>query len=347
MEEKNLEAASAHVEEAGKDAVEQGRRIQDEERELSVWKTIQLHPMAILACSAAFTAALNFGYDSISNGSTIAMPSFIIYFGADGSLPSIWTSLWVSMTSLLQAIGAVAGGPLCDRIGRKWPGVIAGLISLVGTAVLYTAKGRVVLLVGKMICGLAIGISMAVGMTYASEVAPFRLRNSVQASFVLFMVLMQCLSLGIVRIFVPYLDQQAFRNVFAIQWGPGALMLIAFLLAPENLLISLQTSFIQASGWPIATELSSYRLRAKTLSIGVVSQTLSAWVTQFVVPYIYNVDSGDLGARTAFPFAGLSFLMILVVFFYVPDTMGLSTEEIDQLYEDKVSARQFKSYVGR
>ena len=98
------------------------------------------------------------------------MPSFIIYFGADGSLPSIWTSLWVSMTSLLQAIGAVAGGPLCDRIGRKWPGVIAGLISLVGTAVLYTAKGRVVLLVGKMICGLAIGISMAVGMTYASEV---------------------------------------------------------------------------------------------------------------------------------------------------------------------------------
>ena len=47
------------------------------------------------------------------------------------------------------------------------------------------------------------------------------------------MVLMQCLSLGIVRIFVPHLDQQAFRNVFAIQWGPGALMLIAFLLAPE------------------------------------------------------------------------------------------------------------------
>ena len=59
MAEKNLEAASAHVEEAGKDPVEQGRLIQDEERELSVWKTIQLHPMAILACQIPHIAFEN------------------------------------------------------------------------------------------------------------------------------------------------------------------------------------------------------------------------------------------------------------------------------------------------
>lgn len=64
----------------------------------------------------------------------------------------------------------------------------------------------------------------------------------------------------------------------------------------RNLDISLQTSLIQGMGWPIAAELPSYRLRAKTISIGVICQTLSTWLTLFTVPYMYNVDSGDFGS---------------------------------------------------
>ncbi len=117
-----------------------------------------------------------FGYDQICNGSTIAMPSFLMYFGNTGPsglyLPSIWTSLWTSMTSLLQALGAISVGMVSDRFGRKWPGVVAGIISLAGTAVIYYAKSRGTLLAGKMVCGLALGAGMAIGTTYASEVSP-------------------------------------------------------------------------------------------------------------------------------------------------------------------------------
>jgi hypothetical protein len=44
---------------------------------------------------------------------------------------------------------------------------------------------------------------------------------------------MQGLALGIVRIFVPNIKEQAFRNVFAIQWAVGGVLVIAFALAPE------------------------------------------------------------------------------------------------------------------
>lgn len=104
---------------------------------------------------------------------------------------------------------------------------------------------------------------------------------------------------------------------------------------------------MQAVGWPIAAEISSYRLRIKSLSIGVFAQTLSTWVMTFTVPYMYNVDSGDLGARTAFPFAGITVLLIVGAYLLVPDTTGLTTEEIDRLYEDKVSVRRFGTYVPR
>jgi hypothetical protein len=104
---------------------------------------------------------------------------------------------------------------------------------------------------------------------------------------------------------------------------------------------------MQAVGWPIATEISSYRLRVKSLSIGVFAQTLSTWITTFTVPYMYNVDSGNLGACTAFPFAGITVLLIAGAYLLVPDTTGLSTEEIDRLYEDKVPVRKFQKYVPR
>jgi hypothetical protein len=44
---------------------------------------------------------------------------------------------------------------------------------------------------------------------------------------------MQGLALGIIRIFVPDIKEQAFRTVFAIQWPVGALVIIAFAIAPE------------------------------------------------------------------------------------------------------------------
>ncbi|KAL3456135.1 general substrate transporter [Aspergillus heterothallicus] len=497
---KSVNATSAHLEKAvdePSDAVERGRRLQEDERQLTAWQTARLYPGAVLYCSVAFTAGLMYGYDLVVNGSVIAMPSFIIRFGTTGAsgiyLPTVWTSLWTSMTSLAQALGAYVVGLVADRWGRKWPGAAAGMLSLVGTAVLYTAETRGWLLAGKMITGAAIGAGMAAGTSYASEVAPLKLAGPMQASLVLFVVFMQGVGLGLVRIFwavgflafvgfaltpespvylirrgkveqakkvlgriysmqsnaedrIAYLVQtmveeqsqtsdeaasylDCFRGtnlkrtltvaflystnnwvggaflaqstyflltvglpavhcfdigiggfglaiivivflanfghkvskrrwllsgivlnflfmitIGALYWAPGmgAVWAIGILM---NILISIQTSLLQAIGWPIAAQISSYRLRAKTLSIGVLSQTLSTWLTQFIVPYMYNTGSGNLGAKTAFPFAGLSVLVFICAYYCVPNTTGLTTEEIDRLYADKVPVKKFGAFM--
>jgi hypothetical protein len=99
-------------------------------------------------------------------------------------------------------------------------------------------------------------------------------------------------------------------------------------------------------GWPIAAELSSYRLRAKTISIGVICQTLSTWLTLFTVPYMYNVDSGDLGARTGFVFVGTTVLLLTAGYFMVPDTTGLTVEQIDHAYDQQLPPRQFRKIIS-
>jgi SP family general alpha glucoside:H+ symporter-like MFS transporter len=69
------------------------------------------------------------GYDTIANGATIALPSFEIYFGNYDAalkvlyLPSIWTSLWSSMTGVGQIFGSAVAGPLSQKIGRRYTGI--------------------------------------------------------------------------------------------------------------------------------------------------------------------------------------------------------------------------------
>lgn len=128
---------------------------------------------------------MNYGYDTISNGSSIAMPAFIISFGAvdeaTGSLylPSIWTSLWTSMTNLGQAIGAFMAGTLGQTIGRRYTAMILALMSVAGTFLLFFATSRGMLLVGKIINGAVVGGLMSLGTTYAADV---RIHNPFLAS---------------------------------------------------------------------------------------------------------------------------------------------------------------------
>ena len=49
----------------------------------------------------------------------------------------------------------------------------------------------------------------------------------------MFILLMQALALGVVRIFVPNTEPIAFRTVFAIQWAVGGFATLAWALVPE------------------------------------------------------------------------------------------------------------------
>lgn len=61
------------------------------------------------------------------------------------------------------------------------------------------------------------------------------------------------------------------------------------------------------------------------------------------MPYIYNVDAGDLLGRTGFIFAVTSVLLFAATWFLVPDTSNLSIEELDEAYAQRIPARRIRS----
>ena len=43
-----------------------------------------------------------------------------------------------------------------------------------------------------------------------------------------------------------------------------------------------------------------------------------------------NPDAGNLGAKVGFVFAGLGVPLCILIFFYVPETRGLSFDEVNE-----------------
>ncbi|TVY81732.1 Maltose permease MAL61 [Lachnellula suecica] len=119
----------------------------------------------------------------------------------------------------------------------------------------------------------------------------------------------------------------------------GALWAVAIIM---NLLIAWQAVTLVSTSWAITGEISSYRLRAKTQGIAVISNAFSTWLFTFTVAYIYNVDAGNLGIRAGFVYGGGSLLFLLVSYILVPDLRGLATEEVDWLYQKKIAVRNFQ-----
>ena len=85
-------------------------------------------------------------------------------------------------------------------------------------------------------------------------------------------------------------------------------------------------------------------MRAKTMGIAWLTAGASAAIFGFVLPYIFNPDEGDLGAKTGFVYAGLCALGYVATFLYVPEMKGRTPAEIDRMFELSLPARKFKTW---
>jgi len=65
----------------------------------------------------------------------------------------------------------------------------------------------------------------------------------------------------------------------------------------------------------------------------------------FVIPYIFNPDQANLGAKTAFIFGGCGVICTVYLWFFHPETSGRTFEELDEMFIKRVPLRKFGKYV--
>lgn len=100
----------------------------------------------------------------------------LITYRMHDNLPAVTVDILLGAYVLGIVPALLLGGPLSDRYGRRPLMLPAPLIALAGSAVLALADGSaVVLFIGRVLSGIALGLVMAVGTAWIKELseAPF------------------------------------------------------------------------------------------------------------------------------------------------------------------------------
>src|SRR3954466_760975 len=110
----------------------------------------------------------------IEAGSIIAIATSLGFWQTEFGLSNFAVGLLAALSANAfgAAIGAVLGGPLCDRFGRKAIYTYDLLVYMVGVALAAFAVNYWMLLAAFVITGIAVGAGVPASWTYIAEQAP-------------------------------------------------------------------------------------------------------------------------------------------------------------------------------
>jgi SP family general alpha glucoside:H+ symporter-like MFS transporter len=93
--------------------------------------------------------------------------------------------------------------------------------------------------------------------------------------------------------------------------------------------------------YSLVSELSSTRLKAKTIVLARAAYNASNIFVNVMTNYQLSSAAWNWGARTAFFWAGTCLLSCIWVYFRLPEPKGRTYAELDMLFEMRVPARKF------
>ncbi len=166
-----------------------------------------------------------FGYD------TGVISGAILFIGEDLGLTPFLEGLVVSSLLLGAAAGAGSAGPLSDRLGRRNLILISAVIFSVGAIGAALAPSVGVLVVFRVVLGVAVGAAALIVPLYLSEIAPTEIRGAISSLNQLMIVV------GILLAFVVnalLADSGAWRWMLGLALIPSLILLIGMYFMPET-----------------------------------------------------------------------------------------------------------------
>jgi len=180
--------------------------------------------LAVISSVAAIGGLL-FGYD------TGVISGAILYIKQQYVMTTLQEELVISMVSLGAIFGALSGGPLCDRVGRKKIVLSSSLVFIISAIGLSLAGSVNGLIFWRLIVGFAIGISSATAPLYIAELSPRYIRGGLVTINQLF------ITIGILAAYLIgllFVDTHSWRLMFAIAAIPAAFQFIVMCFFPES-----------------------------------------------------------------------------------------------------------------
>nr|CAB3266207.1 proton myo-inositol cotransporter-like [Phallusia mammillata] len=168
-----------------------------------------------------------FGYDTgVVSGAMILLKSHF-------ALNSLWQELIVSVTVGFAAIFAFIGGPLNNAIGRRGVIITASIVFIAGSVLLAVSTSKEMLLGGRAVVGMGIGLASMTVPMYIAEVSPSHIRGRLVTVNNLMITCGQFIASCIDGLFSS--DKvNGWRYMLGLAAVPAAIQFIGFMFLPES-----------------------------------------------------------------------------------------------------------------
>jgi MFS family permease len=179
----------------------------------------------VLCASMAAVGGLLFGYD------TGVIAGALLAFDGEFALNTAEQSLVVSITLVGALVGSLAGGPMANRHGRKPVIWLASVIFIAGALMLAAAPTKSMLVVGRAVVGVAVGLSSQAVPMFIAELTPPAERGRVVTCF------QMAITLGILAAAVVdyiLIESKNWRLMFGLGAVPGVLQFCGLFYIPES-----------------------------------------------------------------------------------------------------------------
>lgn len=175
-----------------------------------------------IAAGVAALGGLLFGYD------TGVISGAVLFLKNDFVLSTFALEVIVSGVLAGAAVGALSGGRLADLFGRKKLLIVTAVIFALGAILCAAAVSPAMLVAGRMIVGLGVGLSSGSVPVYISEIAPAEARGWQVSLFQL------AITVGIM---LAYLVDYAFAQAQAWRWMLGLAVIPAVIFGTGMLFL--------------------------------------------------------------------------------------------------------------
>ncbi|MHB8631547.1 MAG: sugar porter family MFS transporter [Candidatus Limnocylindria bacterium] len=181
--------------------------------------------LVYLAAGIAALGGMLFGYDiGVISGA-------ILFIKTVFSLSPGMEEIVVSSVLLGSFVGAIAGGVLADRLGRRRLLIGTAVVFGIGAVGAALSPGTAWLVAARVVAGAAIGIASFVAPLYISEIAPVGIRGKLVA------INQVALTSGIVISYVidyAFAGSQAWRWMFGLAVIPAAAFGVGLTFIPDS-----------------------------------------------------------------------------------------------------------------
>jgi sugar porter (SP) family MFS transporter len=179
-----------------------------------------------IAAAITATGGLLFGYD------TGVISGALLFIRKDfAPLSPFVEGIIVSFLLVGAVVGALSGGPLSDRFGRRPTALLAAVIFGIGAMAVAFAPSVAFIILGRFLLGLGVGLASMVVPLYIAEIAPADRRGALVSLNQLMITIGILVSYIVGVIFTPI---EGWRYMFAVALLPALVLGVGMLLLPES-----------------------------------------------------------------------------------------------------------------